>query len=132
MFNYTEYKTLHMAVTAGLEAAIVIHESGNGGLTLETPGEISVAAIEACNFTDRMADVMGTKGFLGFMRMIDEYPVEFKEDLDEWVRVHTVSKRCIDILLSEGDEDIAPIVRSDVDVVYTLRFIINPTRFIKG
>lgn len=132
MFNYTEYKMFSTASAAGLEAAIVIHESGNGDLTLDTPLNIITATLDMCGFSDRTADIIGVKGFLGFLNMVESYPVEFKEDIDEWVRVYAIGKRFSDILLAGESEEVRNIVMSDPDVIYSLRFIINPRRFIKG
>lgn len=131
MFNYQEYKALQEVVVAGMLAAIN-HSEETSLIPDDTIAmQLATAAVDACGFTDRLVDLNSAKGFLGFMVMVGHYPEEFSADRDFWVRVHSVGKRLLDIMVSGSDPELVEIVMADPDVVMAVQFIINPNLIIK-
>lgn len=130
--SYTEYKELNGIALESIKAMLESYEQTGLQPSIEQVSMIEYESYRHSGLEDRMADVMSTRGFLGFIMMVNTHPGEFYKDIDFWVECHLIGIRVLEAVSAGQDQEMVDILLSVPDVVMSKRFVINPSSIIKG
>ncbi|CAL9982270.1 hypothetical protein VPHD148_0247 [Vibrio phage D148] len=130
--SYAEYKNMNMEALSIVRVMLTEVEHHGVQPTVEDLSAIEQMSYERAGLTERPADIVSSKGFLGFMMMVSTYPEEFAADIDFWVDCQIIAMQVVDMLSAGQDSDMVSVVQAQPDVVMAKRFILNPTSIIKG
>lgn len=131
MLNYVEYKNLCAAGMAGIAAASKHTIESNMVLSASVMSEIASMSIEATGLSDRLTDVVSSRGYLGFLIMVSRFPDLFYMDRGFWLDYHLACRDLTIMTLEGADKETIELTEASPEYVMVTLFIENPSTVIK-